>query len=116
MKRTISLLLMSLMGMVGTYAWAGSNREDTVDRLQKSVDEFSQSAPYWAGWIPCTWLTLSSVDVFKTRRRGVMRCFWSLLTSPEGFIFLLIGERQARLTAFKSSNNRSKHAPSPCPS
>jgi len=24
--------------MVGTYAWAGSNREDTVDRLQKSVD------------------------------------------------------------------------------
>jgi len=26
------------MGMVGTYAWAGSNREDTVDRLQKSVD------------------------------------------------------------------------------
>src|ERR1700739_4670087 len=38
MKRTISLLLMSLMGMVGTYAWAGSNREDTVDRLQKSVD------------------------------------------------------------------------------
>jgi SH3 domain-containing YSC84-like protein 1 len=38
MKKTISLLLMSLMGMVGTYAWAGSNREDTVDRLQKSVD------------------------------------------------------------------------------
>src|ERR1700740_2334327 len=38
MKNTISLLLMSLMGMVGTYAWAGSNREDTVDRLQKSVD------------------------------------------------------------------------------
>jgi len=32
------LLLMSFMGMVGTYAWAGSNREDTVDRLQKSVD------------------------------------------------------------------------------
>ena len=24
--------------MVGTYAWAGSNREDTVERLQKSVD------------------------------------------------------------------------------
>src|ERR1700740_318605 len=38
MKNTISLLLMSLMGMVGTYARAGSNREDTVDRLQKSVD------------------------------------------------------------------------------
>jgi lipid-binding SYLF domain-containing protein len=38
MKKTISLLLMSFMGMVGTYAWAGSNREDTLDRLQKSVD------------------------------------------------------------------------------
>jgi len=37
MKKTISLLLMSFMGMVGTYAWAGSAREDTVDRLQKSV-------------------------------------------------------------------------------
>ena len=29
---------MSAMGMFGTYAWAGSAREDTVDRLQKSVD------------------------------------------------------------------------------
>lgn len=38
MKKTISLLLMSLIGLVGTYAWAGSAREDTVDRLQKSVD------------------------------------------------------------------------------
>src|SRR5579863_7071114 len=38
MKKTMSLLLMSLMGMVGTYAWAGSAREDTVDRMQKSVD------------------------------------------------------------------------------
>ena len=38
MKKIISLLLMSFMGMVGTYAWAGSAREDTVDRLQKSVD------------------------------------------------------------------------------
>ncbi len=38
MKKTISLLLMSFIGMVGTYAWAGSNREDTVERLQKSVD------------------------------------------------------------------------------
>ena len=37
MKKTISLLLMSSMGLVGTYAWAGSAREDTVDRLQKSV-------------------------------------------------------------------------------
>src|SRR5271170_3782575 len=38
MKKTISLLLMSLMGLVGTYAWAGSAREDTVDRLQSSVE------------------------------------------------------------------------------
>src|SRR5213083_2010739 len=38
MKKTISLLLMSVMGLVGTYASAGSAREDTVDRLQKSVD------------------------------------------------------------------------------
>ncbi|HXM20466.1 MAG TPA: lipid-binding SYLF domain-containing protein [Terriglobales bacterium] len=38
MKKTISLLLMSFMGLVGTYAWAGSGREDTVDRMQKAVD------------------------------------------------------------------------------
>ncbi len=38
MKKTMSLLLMSVMGLVGTYAWAGSGREDTVDRLQKSVE------------------------------------------------------------------------------
>src|ERR1700691_1853510 len=38
MKKTISLLLMSLMGLIGTYAFAGTAREDTVDRLQKSVD------------------------------------------------------------------------------
>src|SRR6266852_5068325 len=38
MKKTMSLLLMSFMGLFGTYAWAGSAREDTVDRLQKSVD------------------------------------------------------------------------------
>ncbi len=38
MKKTISLLLMGFIGLVGTYAWAGSAREDTVDRLQKSVD------------------------------------------------------------------------------
>jgi SH3 domain-containing YSC84-like protein 1 len=38
MKKTISLLLMSFMGLVGTYASAGSARQDTVDRLQKSVD------------------------------------------------------------------------------
>ncbi len=38
MKKTISLLLMSVLGMVATAAFAGSSREDTVDRLQKSVD------------------------------------------------------------------------------
>ncbi|HZQ94877.1 MAG TPA: lipid-binding SYLF domain-containing protein [Candidatus Sulfotelmatobacter sp.] len=38
MKRTMSLLLMSVMGMFGTYAWGGSGREDSVARLQSSVD------------------------------------------------------------------------------
>ena len=38
MKKTMSLLLMGFMGLVGTCAWAGSAQEDTVDRLQKSVD------------------------------------------------------------------------------
>lgn len=38
MKKVMSLLLMSLIGLVGTFAWAGSNRENTVDRMQKSVD------------------------------------------------------------------------------
>src|ERR1700686_5381521 len=38
MKKTISLLLMSFMSLVGTFAWAGSGREDTVDRMQSSVD------------------------------------------------------------------------------
>jgi len=38
MKKTMSLFLISVMGMLGTYAWAGSAREDTVARLQASVD------------------------------------------------------------------------------
>jgi lipid-binding SYLF domain-containing protein len=38
MKKTISLLLMSFMGMAGTCAWAGSAREDSVARLQSSVE------------------------------------------------------------------------------
>ena len=29
---------MSFMGLVGTFAWARSGREDTVDRMQKSVE------------------------------------------------------------------------------
>jgi lipid-binding SYLF domain-containing protein len=38
MKKLMALLLMSLIGLVGTLAWAGSAAEDTVDRMQKSVD------------------------------------------------------------------------------
>ncbi len=38
MKKTMSLLLISLMGLVGTSAWAGSAREDTDARLQSSVE------------------------------------------------------------------------------
>jgi len=38
MKKTMSVLLMGLMGMCGTYAFADSTREDTVERLQKSVE------------------------------------------------------------------------------
>jgi SH3 domain-containing YSC84-like protein 1 len=38
MKKIMAVLLMSLIGLAGTFAWAGSAREDSVDRLQKSVD------------------------------------------------------------------------------
>ncbi len=38
MKRTMSVLLMGAMGMFGTLAWAGSAREDTIARMQSSVD------------------------------------------------------------------------------
>jgi len=38
MKKTVSLLLMSAVGLVGTYAFAGSAREDSVARLQSSVE------------------------------------------------------------------------------
>jgi SH3 domain-containing YSC84-like protein 1 len=38
MKKTMSLLLMSVMGMFGTHAFASSAREDSVARLQSSVD------------------------------------------------------------------------------
>ena len=38
MKKVMSLLLMSLIGLAGTFAFAGSDREDTVERMQKSVD------------------------------------------------------------------------------
>src|SRR5678815_4551966 len=38
MKKTMSLLLMGLMGLFGTLAWAGTARSDTVERLNNSVD------------------------------------------------------------------------------
>ena len=38
MKKTMSLLLMGVMGMFGTYALASSAREDSVARLQSSID------------------------------------------------------------------------------
>jgi len=38
MKKTISLLVMSVVGMVGAYAFAGSAREDSLDRLDRSVN------------------------------------------------------------------------------
>ena len=38
MKKVMTVLLLSLMGLFGTLAWAGSAREDTVERLQSSVD------------------------------------------------------------------------------
>src|ERR1700739_3947534 len=38
MKKTMSLLLMSVMGMFGPHALASSAREDSVARLQSSVD------------------------------------------------------------------------------
>ncbi|MFY9675586.1 MAG: lipid-binding SYLF domain-containing protein [Terriglobales bacterium] len=42
MKKIVSLMLMSFIGLAATSAWAGSTREDTVDRLQKSVDVLQQ--------------------------------------------------------------------------
>src|SRR6202051_4447695 len=38
MKKILSALLIGFMGMFGTYAWAGSARQDSVERLQSSVD------------------------------------------------------------------------------
>jgi lipid-binding SYLF domain-containing protein len=38
MKRIMAFLLVSLIGLAGTFAFAGSAREDTVERMQKSVD------------------------------------------------------------------------------
>jgi SH3 domain-containing YSC84-like protein 1 len=38
MKKTMSFLLVGLMGLFGTLAWAGTARQDSVARLQSSVD------------------------------------------------------------------------------
>jgi SH3 domain-containing YSC84-like protein 1 len=38
MKKTMSVILMGFMVLVGTYALAGSDRENSVDRLQNSVN------------------------------------------------------------------------------
>src|SRR5947208_1033541 len=38
MKKVMLMLLMSAVGMVGTCAWAGSARQDSVARLDSSVD------------------------------------------------------------------------------
>jgi lipid-binding SYLF domain-containing protein len=38
MQKTMSVLLLGVMGVFGTFAWAGSAREDSVARLQSSVD------------------------------------------------------------------------------
>ena len=38
MKKIIAFLFASFLGLAGTFAFAGSAREDTVDRLDKSVD------------------------------------------------------------------------------
>jgi SH3 domain-containing YSC84-like protein 1 len=37
MKKTMAVLLMGFVGLVGTSAWAGSGREDSVARLDSSV-------------------------------------------------------------------------------
>ena len=38
MKKALSALLVGCMGLFATFAWAGSAREDSVARLQSSVD------------------------------------------------------------------------------
>src|SRR5581483_9313557 len=38
MKKAISVLLVTFMGFAGTCAWAGSGKQDTVDRLKSSTE------------------------------------------------------------------------------
>ena len=38
MKKTMSVVLMGFVGLIGTAAWAGSALEDSVDRMDRSVN------------------------------------------------------------------------------
>src|SRR6476660_5566688 len=38
MKKALSVFLFGFIGLFATFAWAGSSREDSVARLQSSVD------------------------------------------------------------------------------
>src|SRR5436309_7891564 len=38
MKKALSVLLMTFLGFAGTCAWAGSGKQDTVDRLKSSTE------------------------------------------------------------------------------
>lgn len=38
MKKTMSVVLMGFVGLLGTAAWAGSAQEDSVDRMDRSVN------------------------------------------------------------------------------
>lgn len=44
MKRQLVLLVLSLAGLMGNLAWAGSAREDSTERLQNSADVLKQIA------------------------------------------------------------------------
>src|SRR5438552_12065524 len=91
MKKTISLLLMSFIGLVGTYAWAGSAREDSVARLQSSVDVLHAIMATPDKGIPEE--TLSNVKcilvggfIFGKHGRGVATCRTTEGWSAPGFV------------------------------
>ena len=44
MKRQLVLVVLSLAGLMGNLAWAGSAREDSTERLQNSADVLKQIA------------------------------------------------------------------------
>src|SRR5438876_11768216 len=92
MKKTMSLLLMSFIGLVGTYAWAGSAREDSVARLQSSVDVLHAIMATPDKGIPEE--TLSNVKCILVRGfifggkhgRGVATCRTTEGLSAPGFV------------------------------